>query len=184
MQVVPRLTIEPMRYDDIASVQVIEREIFPSPWPKNAYAAELSQNRQASYIVLRQDGQLVGYAGVWRVAHEAHVTTIGVRGKDQGKGYGKALFAALVQRGYAMGAHWITLEVRSANLHAMRLYEYFSFRAIGRRRGYYTDNGEDAVIMWSDSIHAPSFKRQFAHILSSIDVPGVGSPPTMEYPHS
>lgn len=182
MQVVPRLSIEPMRYDDIPSVQVIEREIFPSPWPKNAYAAELSQNRQASYIVLRQDGQLVGYAGVWRVAHEAHITTIGVRLKDQHKGYGKALFAALLQRAYAMGAHWITLEVRSGNLHAMRLYELFGFKAIGRRRGYYTDNGEDAVIMWSDSIHAPAFKRRFNDLLSRIDVPGLGAGPSMEYP--
>jgi [ribosomal protein S18]-alanine N-acetyltransferase len=182
MQVVPRFSIEPMRYDDIESVQVIERDIFPSPWPKNAYAAELSQNRQASYIVLRQDGVLVGYAGLWRVAHEAHVTTIGVRAKDQGKGFGKALFAALVHRAYLMGAHWITLEVRSGNLHAMRLYERFGFKPIGRRRGYYTDNGEDAVIMWSDSIHAPDFKRRFSEILGRIDVPGVGAPPSMEYP--
>lgn len=182
MQVVPRLSIEPMRHDDIGSVQVIERDIFPSPWPKSAYAVELSQNRQASYIVLRQDGQLVGYAGLWRVAHEAHVTTIGVRAQDQGKGFGKALFAALVQRAYAMGAHWITLEVRSGNLHAMRLYERFGFKAIGRRRGYYTDNGEDAVIMWSDSIHAPQFKRRFIELLSAIDVPGVGAPPSTEYP--
>jgi [ribosomal protein S18]-alanine N-acetyltransferase len=184
MQVVPRLFIEPMRYDDISSVQAIERDIFPSPWPRNAYAAELSQNRQASYIVLRHDGQLVGYAGIWRVAHEAHVTTIGVRAKDQGKGYGKALFAALLQRAYAMNAHWVTLEVRSTNDTAMRLYERFLFRAIGRRRGYYTDNGEDAVIMWSDSIHAPLFKRNFAQILSGIDVPGVGGAPPMEFPRS
>jgi ribosomal-protein-alanine N-acetyltransferase len=177
MQVVPRLSIEPMRHSDIETVQSIEREIFPSPWPKNAYAAELSQNRQASYIVLRQDGRLVGYAGLWRVAHEAHVTTIGVRARDQGKGYGKALFAALVHRAYSMGAHWITLEVRSGNLHAMRLYEKFRFKPIGRRRGYYTDNGEDAVIMWSDSIHAPAFKRRFGEILAGIDVPGVSKQP-------
>ena len=76
MQVVPRLTIERMRHDDIATVQQIEREIFLSPWPRNAYASELSQNRQAFYLVLRQGGVIIGYAGVWRVAHEAHVTTI------------------------------------------------------------------------------------------------------------
>ena len=55
MQVVPRLSVEPMRYEDIAAVQAIERQVFASPWPKNAYASELSQNRQASYIVLRQE---------------------------------------------------------------------------------------------------------------------------------
>jgi [ribosomal protein S18]-alanine N-acetyltransferase len=182
MQVVPRLSVEPMRYEDIGPVQAIERQVFASPWPKNAYASELSQNRQASYIVLRQDGELVGYAGLWRVALEAHITTIGVRAGDHSKGYGTVLFAALVQRAYALGARWITLEVRDSNDHAIRLYERFGFKAIGRRRGYYTDNGEDAVIMWSDSIHAPGFKRGFNAILSGIDVAGVGGGPSMEYP--
>jgi ribosomal-protein-alanine N-acetyltransferase len=132
--------------------------------------------------VLRQDGELVGYAGLWRVALEAHITTIGVRMGDHSKGYGTVLFAALVQRAYALGARWITLEVRDSNDHAIRLYERFGFKAIGRRRGYYTDNGEDAVIMWSDSIHAPAFKRGFSAILSGIDVAGVGGGPSMEYP--
>ena len=171
-----------MRLGDIAAVQLIEREIFLSPWPKNAYASELSQNRQASYIVLREDGRIVGYAGLWRVAHEAHVTTIGVSREQQGKGYGKTLFAALVQRAYELNARWMTLEVRAANLHAIRLYEWFGFKAIGRRRGYYTDNGEDAVIMWSDSIHAPVFKRRFRNILDGIEmVRGMGGPPPEEY---
>ena len=170
-----------MRYDDIATVQQIEREIFLSPWPRNAYASELSQNRQACYLVLRNGGVIVGYAGIWRVGHEAHVTTIGVRAVDQRRGYGTALFTALVQRAYEMSARWVTLEVRASNLHAMRLYERFMFKEIGRRRGYYTDNGEDAVIMWSDSIHAPAFKRRFAEILAGIDVAGIGDGPSAEY---
>ena len=184
MQVVPRLAIERMRYDDIATVQQIEREIFLSPWPRNAYASELSQNRQACYLVLRNGGVIVGYAGIWRVAHEAHVTTIGVRAGEQRRGYGTMLFAALVERAYEMGARWITLEVRASNLHAMRLYERFGFKAIGRRRGYYTDNGEDAVIMWSDSIHAPAFKTRFTGILGGIEVSGIGAGPPSEYPAS
>lgn len=184
MQVVPRLSVERMRYDDISTVQQIEREIFLSPWPKNAYASELAQNRQACYLVLRHGAELVGYAGIWRVAHEAHVTTIGVRASHQRRGYGTTLFAALVQRAYDMGARWITLEVRASNIHAMRLYERFGFKEIGRRRGYYTDNGEDAVIMWSDSIHAPSFKRRFAGILGGIEASGVGDAPPEEYPAS
>jgi [ribosomal protein S18]-alanine N-acetyltransferase len=182
MQVVPRLSVERMRYEDIATVQQIEREIFLSPWPKNAYASELAQNRQACYLVLRQGGAIVGYAGLWRVAHEAHVTTIGVRASDQRHGHGTTLFAALVQRAYEMGARWITLEVRSSNLSAMRLYGRFGFKEIGRRRGYYTDNGEDAVIMWSDSIHSPAFKRRFAGILSGINAAGMGDGPPTEYP--
>ena len=184
MQVVPRLAIDRMREDDIPIVQAIEKEIFLTPWPKNAYHRELSQNRQASYIVLREDGEIVGYGGLWKVFHEAHVTTVGVRARDQNKGYGRGLFAALIQRAYALGARWITLEVRPSNEHAIRLYEAFGFKAIGRRRGYYTDNGEDALIMWSDSIHAPAFKRTFKEMLRGLPIPveGVGDEPPAGYP--
>lgn len=184
LQVVPRLTIESMREDDIPLVQAIEREVFLTPWPKNAYHRELAQNRQASYIVLRQDGQIVGYGGLWKVLDEAHVTTIGVRASDQHKGHGRALLTALIQRAYTLGARWVTLEVRNSNDHAIRLYEAFGFKCIGRRRGYYTDNGEDAIIMWSDSIHAPAFKRNFVQMLGSVDVSGLNGTPLPDYPQS
>jgi ribosomal-protein-alanine N-acetyltransferase len=184
MQVIPGLVIERMREEDIAPVQAIEREIFLTPWPKNAYHRELSQNRQASYIVLRREGEIVGYGGLWKVGDEAHVTTIGVRARDQHRGLGRALFAALVQRAYVLGARWITLEVRNSNDHAIRLYEAFGFKVIGRRRGYYTDNGEDAIIMWSDSIHAPAFKRNFVQMLESVGVSGISGTPLPDYPQS
>src|SRR4029077_17755591 len=67
MQVIPGLVIERMREEDIAHVQALEREIFLTPWPKNAYHRELAQNRQASYIVLRREGEIVGYGGLWKV---------------------------------------------------------------------------------------------------------------------
>ena len=184
MQVAPRLAIERMRHADIPTVQAIERDIFLSPWPKNAYSAELSQNRQAHYIVLRDGDEIIGYGGLWKVVHEAHVTTIGVRAESQRQGFGTVLFAALVQRSYELGARWITLEVRASNERAIRLYERFGFRAIGRRRGYYTDNGEDAVIMWSDSLHAPRFKARFSDILTGIDIVGMGEPPSPDYPRA
>ena len=182
MKVAPRLVIERMRPSDIPAVQAIEREIFPSPWPRNAYASELTQNRQAHYFVLRDGVEIVGYGGLWKVANEAHVTTIGIRAQSQGQGLGTGLFAALIQRSYELGARWVTLEVRASNAHAIRLYERFGFRPIGRRRGYYTDNGEDAIVMWSDSLHAPSFKRCFIDILLGIDIGGIGTPPGPEYP--
>jgi len=184
MKVAPNLVIDQMRPADIPAVQAIEREIFLSPWPRNAYASELTQNRQAHYIVLRDGAEIIGYGGLWKVVHESHITTVGVRAQSQHQGYGTALFAALIQRSYELGARWITLEVRAGNAHAIRLYERFGFRAIGRRRGYYTDNGEDAVIMWSDSLHAPSFKRRFADILRGIDIVGMGPPPAPDYPRA
>jgi ribosomal-protein-alanine N-acetyltransferase len=184
MQVVPRVAIDRMLETDIPAVQAIEREIFLTPWPRNAYHRELGQNHQAWYVVLRQEDGVVGYGGLWKVGDEAHVTTIGVRSRDQGKGYGRGLFAALVLHAYALKARWITLEVRISNDHAIRLYEAFGFRIIGRRRAYYTDNSEDAVVMWSDSIHAPAFKRTLQRMIDTIDddVAGIGGPAPDEYP--
>ncbi len=191
VQIRQRLAIEPMREADIPTVQEIERRIFSTPWPRNAYNRELSSRNSAYYIVLRRDGslpgdgppvgpspgeagrpgdQIVGYGGMWRMYDEAHVTTIGVRHDIQHSGFGRIIFAGLVQAAYDMGAKWITLEVRSSNDNAMRLYEAYGFKVIGRRRGYYTDNGEDAIVMWSDSIYSPRFRRAFEVNLERIEI--------------
>ena len=171
-----------MHYDDISAVQAIEQQIFPAPWPRNAYASELSQNRNAQYITLRRDDEIVGYAGLWKVVNEAHVTTIGVRSEDHGKGYGRGLFASLILHAYALEAHWMTLEVRPSNMPAITLYESFNFKVIGRRRGYYTDSGEDAIVMWSGLLHAPQFKANFARRDEGLTVSGLGTLPSPGYP--
>lgn len=173
MQLKSRVLVGPMREEDIPQVQAIEKEIFPTPWPRNAYYRELNHNRSAYYIVLRRDEQIVGYAGLWKMSDEAHITTVGVRAAEQGKGYGHALMAALIQRAYQLGSRWLTLEVRPSNDVAVRLYEKFGFKVIGRRRGYYTDNNEDAIVMWSDSIHTPGFRQRFREILDSIEIEGL-----------
>ncbi|HEV2014296.1 MAG TPA: ribosomal protein S18-alanine N-acetyltransferase [Candidatus Dormibacteraeota bacterium] len=175
MQLKSRTLVDAMREDDIPEVQAIEREIFPTPWPRNAYYRELHHNRSAYYLVLRRDEEIVGYAGLWKMSDEAHVTTVGVRANQQGKGYGHALMAALIQRAYQLGSRWLTLEVRPSNEVAVRLYEKFGFKVIGRRRGYYTDNNEDAIVMWSDSIQAPSFKTRFKDILQTLEIEGLDS---------
>ena len=163
VQVRQQLAIEPMREADVPTIQEIERRIFSTPWPRNAYHRELSSRNSAYYIVLRRESydgsEIVGYGGMWRMYDEAHVTTIGVRRDLQHSGYGRILFAGLIQAAYDLGAKWITLEVRTSNDNAMRMYEAFGFKVIGRRKGYYTDNGEDAIVMWSDSIYSPRFKQ-------------------------
>jgi [ribosomal protein S18]-alanine N-acetyltransferase len=184
VQIRQQLALELMREADIATVQEIERAIFSTPWPRNAYYRELASRSSAHYVVLRQEGaierpagfqgaeldpSLVGYGGMWRMYDEAHVTTIGVRQDLQHRGHGRILFAGLVQAAYDMGAKWVTLEVRTSNENAMRMYEAFGFKVIGRRKGYYTDNGEDAIVMWSDSIHSPRFRRAYESNLERIE---------------
>jgi ribosomal-protein-alanine N-acetyltransferase len=176
------LQLSPMRESDISTVRDIELAVFPTPWPGNAYQRELNSNRAAHYICLRLNQQIVGYGGLWAVGEEAHVTTIGVATSHQGHGYGRVIFAALVNRSYALRASFISLEVRPTNEPAIHLYETFGFKVIGRRRGYYTDNGEDALVMWSDLIHAPGFKRRFLAILGSLEAQGLGEPPPQGFP--
>jgi [ribosomal protein S18]-alanine N-acetyltransferase len=184
VQIRQQLVLELMREADISTVQEIEREIFATPWPRNAYYRELASRSSAHYVILRQEGNvekpanfkgseldpsIIGYGGMWRMYDEAHVTTIGVRRDLQHRGYGRALFGGLVQAAYDMGAKWVTLEVRTTNENAMRMYEAFGFKVIGRRKGYYTDNGEDAIVMWSDSIHSPRFRRAYEANLERIE---------------
>jgi ribosomal-protein-alanine N-acetyltransferase len=183
VQIRQSLTLDLMRESDVATVQEIEREIFATPWPRNAYFRELASRTSAHYVVLRREGveapsrfyatdmdpTILGYGGMWRMYDEAHVTTIGVRRDLHHRGYGRILFAGLVQAAYDMGAKWVTLEVRTTNDNAMKMYEGFGFKVIGRRKGYYTDNGEDAIVMWSDSIHSPRFRRAYESNLERIE---------------
>lgn len=189
VQIRQQLALELMREADVNTVQEIEREIFATPWPRNAYYRELASRASAHYVVLRQEGEIerpggppmvahripdfdptiLGYGGMWRMYDEAHVTTIGVRKDLQHHGYGRILFAGLVQAAYDMGGKWVTLEVRTTNENAMKMYEAFGFKVIGRRKGYYTDNGEDAIVMWSDSIHSPRFRKAFEQNLERIE---------------
>jgi ribosomal-protein-alanine N-acetyltransferase len=191
VQVRQRLAIEPMREADVPVVQEIERFVFSSPWPRNAYYRELNSRNNSYYVVLRRyheagKQETVGYAGMWRMHEEAHVTTIGVRHDLHHQGLGRVLFAGLLQAAYEMGARWVTLEVRASNDNAQKMYEGFGFKVIGRRKGYYTDNGEDALVMWSDSILSPRFRAAFEDNLSRVgydvqglrrEVPPVPPPP-------
>ena len=165
----------------IVTLQQEEPTLLPKPDAHFLYYRELASRNTAHYVVLRRDGEIIGYGGMWRMYDEAHVTTIGVRRDQQHGGFGRVLFAGLVQAAYDLGAKWVTLEVRTSNVNAMRMYEAFGFKVIGRRRGYYTDNGEDAIVMWSDSIYSPRFRKAFEANLARIegDVSGLRREPPL-----
>jgi [ribosomal protein S18]-alanine N-acetyltransferase len=102
---------------------------------------------------------IVGYAGLWLMTDEAHITTIAVDPDFQGKGIGELLLVGLIDRARQIGARWLTLEVRVSNEVAQRLYEKYTFKEMGLRRRYYSDNGEDALVMWTDPIDADTFQE-------------------------
>lgn len=142
----PRL--RDMTVDDLAEVHEVERLSFPTPWSTNAFLRELTENIYADYIVAAVKGRVIGYAGMWVVIDEAHVTNIAVHPEYRGRGIGEQLLSELFVRAKARGARRMTLEVRPSNAVARHLYEKHGFVARGLRKGYYSDTGEDAIIMW------------------------------------
>jgi ribosomal-protein-alanine N-acetyltransferase len=132
----------------IDSVAQIERQSFSSPWSRESFEAEL-ENGHARYIVALEGGEVVGYAGYWRIFEEAHVTNVAVSPAKRGLGYGKAIMKELMGLAVADGALAMTLEVRVSNVRARGLYESLGFSSAGTRPKYYEDNGEDAMIMWN-----------------------------------
>jgi ribosomal-protein-alanine N-acetyltransferase len=101
---------------------------------------------------------IVGYAGIWVMTDEAHVTTIASHPDVRGKGVGELLLLALIHRSMEVGARWMTLEVRASNAIAQNLYRKYTFKEMGVRRRYYSDNGEDALVMWTDALDSDSFQ--------------------------
>lgn len=107
---------------------------------------------------------IIGYGGVWLVVDEAHITTIAVAPAYRGRGVGELLLNALIDHAYALAAQRLTLEVRVGNTNAQRLYLKYGFQVAGTRPRYYTDNGEDALIMWTDPIDSVEYKSRLGEL--------------------
>jgi ribosomal-protein-alanine N-acetyltransferase len=169
MKQLVRVTLEPMSAVDIPRVLEIERESFRTPWPRDAYVHELKENRLATYFIARADEQIVGYCGMWVILDEAHITTIAVDPAFRGMHVGERLLVGLIDASVERGARWMTLEVRRSNLTAQKLYKKYGFREIGTRKGYYSDNREDAIIMWTGSLLDTSFKDRLVQLRADLE---------------
>ena len=155
-----RVRIETMTAADIPDVHDIERASFPIPWPAYAFRQELETNRMASYLVVRAADETVAYAGIWLMVDEAHVTTFAVMPHWRRRGIGGRLMLAVLSLAEQVGASVATLEVRLSNVAARNLYQRFGFRPVGVRPRYYSDNGEDALIMTTDLLGSPTMRRR------------------------
>lgn len=140
--------LRPMVLADVPMVMEVEVSSFVTPWSDFAFFSELQGNSQARYFVAETEGRVVGYAGMWIILDEAHITNIAVHPDYRGRKIGEALLVRLIGAAAAEGAQSMTLEVRAKNEVAQNLYRKFNFAAKGKRRGYYSDTGEDAIIMW------------------------------------
>ncbi|ABY91800.1 [SSU ribosomal protein S18P]-alanine acetyltransferase [Thermoanaerobacter thermohydrosulfuricus] len=140
--------IRPMRKEDVEEVLEIEKLSFSTPWSKEAFISEVTKNSCAKYIVAEVDNKIVGYGGFWVVVDEGHITNIAVHPEYRSKGIGSKIMEGLIDLAKKNGITAMTLEVRESNITAQHLYAKYGFRQLGRRKGYYQDNNEDAIIMW------------------------------------
>lgn len=148
-----RTIVRAMRQEDPPVLEKLERECFELPWSRAAFENEFV-NMCAHYVVLENDAGVVGYAGMWIVIDEAHVTNVAVRPDHRRRGFGRLLMLELMRRAADNGIDVMTLEVRQSNHIAQALYRDLGFTWCGLRKKYYSDNGEDAVIMWNRQIES------------------------------
>lgn len=142
---------------DVESVSQLERRCNTLPWTPGAYSTEV-RNPSACYLVAKKnDGAIVGYAGMWIIMDEAHVTTIGVDPILRGRKVGEVLLNALMQCAVDQGAARATLEVRQGNIVAHRLYVKYGYQDVAMRKNYYSDNSENAIIMWADDLRTEAY---------------------------
>lgn len=169
--------VEPMTPQDVNAIMEIENVAFSAPWSARAYDYELRYNEMAHYFVARlqrqpvaglsrppvsmwrrwfdrgnhstdaTDANVVGYAGFWLMVDEAHISTVATHPQWRRRGIGELMLIAMTDAAAAIGARWMTLEVRVSNTGAQALYRKYGFEVTGTRRRYYTDNNEDALIM-------------------------------------
>jgi [ribosomal protein S18]-alanine N-acetyltransferase len=163
-----RLRIEPMSLGDLPEVHAIEHASFSTPWPDEAYRSEIESNGMATSLVGRAGDEIVGFAGIWLMVDEAHITTFAVHPDWRRRGIGERLLVTLLDVSIARHAREATLEVRLSNVAARRLYEKYGFRPVGLRPRYYSDNGEDARIMTTDPLTGPDMRSRLDRLRAAL----------------
>ncbi len=161
------LHITPMTNADIRAVLRIEALSFTTSWPPSAFASELNDNKLAHYFVGRapsgdQAHAVVAYGGIWVILEDAHITTLAVHPDQRGKRYGERILVHLLHEAIERGASWITLEARESNVVAQSLYRKYGFTTVSTRRAYYSDNGENAVVMWAGNLRGDLYRNRLS----------------------
>jgi len=228
--------VERMQLSDVPEVERIERQSFSSPWSRYAYEHDLTDNKLAYYLVLRQMGEeaqetaqpevetpkavsvppggrqgvpawlrtaavllgfkmriqtpaappkprppILGFAGIWLMVEEAHLVTIAVDPAHRRKGLGELLLVVMLEWAERLGAQVMTLEVRVSNKGAQALYQKYGFVTQGVRQHYYSDNGEDALLMTTEPLTSPAFQGRLQRLkLELQEKLGQAVPPLQE----
>ncbi|QHE54178.1 ribosomal protein S18-alanine N-acetyltransferase [Pontibacillus sp. HMF3514] len=140
--------VRTMVEDDINTLLDIEEACFATPWTWDSFLYELKENPYATYYVMELDGVIIGYCGLWLIIDEAHITNIAIMPDYRGYKYGNFLFSHVLEKAREAGAIQLSLEVRVSNIVAQKMYRKYGLIPGEIRKRYYTDNQEDALVMW------------------------------------
>jgi len=151
--------ITPMRRRHLRAVVRIESQVYPRPWSHSLFVSELALRSSRSYVVAKVGRDVVGYAGLMMSLTDGHVTTIAVDPAWHRHEIGTRLLLTLAHEAIDRGALAMTLEVRLSNRGAQEMYKRFGFNAVGVRKGYYGDTGEDALVMWAYGVSEAPYRR-------------------------
>jgi len=164
------ITIKPLKKTDIDAVIALEEQAYGQHhWSKESFMGELSNDLASYFSAYNEKDELIAYCGCWEILEEAHITTIAVNPQYRRKHIAEALLKTIIDKCYKDMVKFITLEVRVSNAAAIGLYEKYGFKSLGTRKGYYQDNNEDALIMWTENIFYDKFKKLFEANIKDLD---------------
>jgi len=135
-----------MTLEDVKEIAELEKKCFAIPWSEKSFTDEMN-NKLAVYLVAKDNGKCIGYAGFWNVSGEGDITNVAVLPQYRKQGIGSMLIKTMIKTAKELDIYLLTLEVRKSNIAAQGLYNKYGFDIIGERKRYYSDNGEDAWIM-------------------------------------
>lgn len=162
--------IKKMTPQDIDGVIQIEESAYGDHhWSRESFLNEINNELAKYYALHTQDGKLAGYAGCWHILEEAHITTIAIAPEFRRRNFGQCLLKRIIDDCYLEKIKYITLEVRVSNTAAINLYTKYGFSSFGTRKGYYQNNNEDALIMWTKNIFFDEFKNNYEQIVKDLE---------------
>ena len=166
---IENLLITKITNEDVEEVFNIEKLIHPQHhWSKDSFFNEIANNLARYFCVKDTNNKILAFIGFWVILEEAHITTLGTHPDFRNNQLAQTLLIQCIKTCYKEMVKYITLEVRESNVPAINLYEKFGFSSIGMRKNYYQDNGENAIIMFTQNIWYDSFKNNFQELKENI----------------
>ncbi len=171
-----RIAIAPITSKQISEIVALDKLCFGGLWTEDGYLREIESSQSSLFYLsisepnaVNSDNKIIGIGCLWSIVEEAHITLLGIHPDYRGQGLGQLLLYVLFKDALKRKLKWATLEVKANNHPAISLYKKFGFKIVGKRRGYYQQTGEDALILWNKDLEKPDFPQDLAKWRNQID---------------